>query len=256
MMNTALSIKMALLLTLVIPAVPALGDEPPPTGTPETSHEDLSPEAEELERIKQRYWAQGNEKEMGVVQNRLFTKEGRFETTLFGGLLISDPFVNTFTPGLSFGYNFDETFSLHAFGWKALATPSAALVTLRQGEKEANTNPTSALFGTEGRASLLYGKLSLLGRKILYYDMHAGLGAAIVRAENGLYGGPLISVGQSFFFSNSMTFRIDYRLIVYRENITQKEGTEEQLGRIIDQRNNFSNSLTFGISILFGGSNR
>jgi outer membrane beta-barrel protein len=215
--------------------------------------EDASPDAAELEKIKQRYWAQGNEKEMGVVQNRLYTKEGRVEVTLLGGFVTSDPFLNVRTVGGSLGYHFDETFSLHAFSWKDFTSGSAALTTLQEGGKKANTNRPFATAGMEARASLLYGKLSLVGRKILYYDMHAGAGVAVTRTENGTYPGPVLSIGQNIFLTNSLTFRVDYRLTAYREDIIEREITAK-LGQNVGMRNNFSNALTFGFSWLWGGS--
>lgn len=217
------------------------------------STEDTSPDAAELEKIKQRYWAQGNEKEMGVVQNRLYTKEGRVEATLLGGFVTTDPFLNVRTLGGSIGYHLDETFSLHAFSWKDFSSGSAALTTLQEGGKKANTNRPFATAGMEARASLLYGKLSLVGRKILYYDMHAGAGVAVTRTENGTYPGPVLSIGQNIFLTNSLTFRVDYRLLAYREDIIEREITAK-LGQSVGMRNNFSNAITFGFSWMWGGS--
>jgi len=215
--------------------------------------EDASPDAAELEKIKQRYWAQGNEKEMGVVQNRLYTKEGRVEATVLGGFVTTDPFLNVRTFGGSIGYHLDETFSLHAFSWKDFTSGSAALTTLQEGGKKANTNRPFATAGMEARASLLYGKLSLVGKKILYYDMHAGAGVAVTRTENGTYPGPVLSIGQNIFLTNSLTFRVDYRLIAYREDIIEREITAK-LGQNVGMRNNFSNAITFGFSWMWGGS--
>ena len=110
-----------------------------------------------------------------------------------------------------------------------------------------------ATAGAEARASLLYGKLSLLGRKILYYDLHGGAGAAMVRTENGTYPAPVLSIGQNIFLSNSLTFRVDYRLLAFREDIIEREITAK-LGQNVGTRTNFTNSVTFGFSWIWGGS--
>src|SRR5882724_4686107 len=67
-----------------------------------------------VENIKQKYWARGDESELGVVQNRLYSKAGKFELALFGGLLSTDPFLNVTALGGSLGYHFSEYVSFHA----------------------------------------------------------------------------------------------------------------------------------------------
>ena len=108
--NLYLSIFATSLLTLLLTAAaPRASAADDAEATAQETPADASPDAAELEKIRQRYWAQGNEQEMGVVQNRLYTKEGRFEGTLLGGLLMTDPFLSVKTLGASIGYHFNET---------------------------------------------------------------------------------------------------------------------------------------------------
>lgn len=215
-----------------------------------------SAEASELEKIKSRYWAQGSETEMGVVQNRLYTKQGKVESWLFGGVISSDPFLSIKTTGLSLGYHLNETSSFHVMGMRHFVDPSSALEVLRLGGKQANTNTPRGMVGAEYKASLLYGKLSLLGAKILYYDMHLGLGGHMTSTETGNVPGPMGSIGQSIYIKSgdyaSIALRFDYRLMAYREEIVEKEITAK-LGQVVGARNNFSNTFQFGISFLWGG---
>jgi len=247
--------KSATIIIILLAASSTLMSRQASAEDPVPPAEEASPDAAELDKIKQRYWAQGNEKEMGVVQNRLYTKEDRVEATLLGGFVTTDPFLSVKTLGGSIGYHLDETFSFHAFGWRDFTSGSAALSTLQEGGKKANTNRPFATAGLETRASLLYGKLSLVGKKILYYDMHAGAGVAVTRTENGTYPGPVLSIGQNIFLTNSLTFRVDYRLIAYREDIIEREITPK-LGQNVGMRNNFSNAITFGFSWMWGGTSR
>ena len=209
-------------------------------------------DAAELEKIKSRYWAQGSETEMGVVQNRLYTKQGKVESWLFGGIVASDPFLSIQTTGLNLGYHFNETSSFHLMGMKHFVGPSAALNVLRKGSKEANTNLPAGMVGAEYKASLLYGKLSLVGAKILYFDMHFGLGAHVTNTETGNYIGPMASVGQSIYLARNVSLRFDYRNIAYRERLIEKEKSGT-LGQIIGTRNNNSHTLQIGVSFLWGG---
>jgi outer membrane beta-barrel protein len=248
-----------ILMTLIL-AGAALSSEQTSSAAPKESQPKAEapvnpaadPDAADLDRIRNRYWAQGNETEMGVVQNRTYTKQGKIETWFFGGLSASDPFLDIKSMGLTVGYHFNEQLSVDVFGFRDWISPSSALTTLEKGGKKANTNPPLGTVGAEVQGSLLYGKLSLLGRKILYYDMHTGLGAAATSTETGINYGPVFSIGQSVYITRSMSFRVDYRLVAYREDIIEKEITTK-LGQIIGARNNFSNNVQVGFSFLFGG---
>jgi outer membrane beta-barrel protein len=225
---------------------------------PDSQSEEAA-EASELEKIKNRYWAQGSETEMGVVQNRLYTKQGKVESWLFGGVISTDPFLSIKTTGLSLGYHLNETSSFHVMGMRHFVDPSSALEVLRLGGKQANTNSPRGMVGAEYKASLLYGKLSLLGAKILYYDMHLGLGGHMTSTETGNVPGPMGSIGQSIYIKSgdyaSIAVRFDYRMMAYREEIVEKEITAK-LGQVVGARNNFSNTFQLGISFLWGGKAR
>jgi hypothetical protein len=82
--------------------------------------------------IKERYWARGEESSLGVVQNRTYTKAGKVEIGLLGGVTLSDPFLSIQHAGGSLGYHFNEYFGLHAFGWKSFTSGSSALDTLER----------------------------------------------------------------------------------------------------------------------------
>jgi outer membrane beta-barrel protein len=254
-MTLNLSLLIALAIALATPWASA--KEPSKSSSKKTppAPSTAGDEAAELDKIKQRYWAQGSESEMGVVQNRLYTKSHKTEVWLFGGLLASDPFLTTRSYGLSLGHHFNETLSVHAFYMGHSSSPSAALTTLRQGGKEANTNLPLSSTGAEVKASLLYGKLSLMGTKILYYDMHVGLGAAVTWTETGKYLGPMASIGQSIYLAKFMALRFDYRLMAYREGLVEREITSK-LGQVVGHRNNFSNVFQLGLTFMLGGDSR
>src|SRR4051812_36371765 len=62
------------------------------TNVESASHE---PDLEQVnvENIKERYWARGNETELGVVQNRAYSKTNKLELGFLGGVAFSDPFL-------------------------------------------------------------------------------------------------------------------------------------------------------------------
>jgi outer membrane beta-barrel protein len=238
-----------LVLTLVFTAGSAFAQAPAPSGRALKRGN----ETQELEKVKKRYWAAGEEAEIGVVQNRTYAKSEKFELGVFGGLTINDPFLNTKTAGIDIGYNVTEYFGLHAVGWKSFVSPSSALVTFeREKAATANTNLPKSYLGLEALGSVFYGKLSVLGAKIIYYDLHLAGGAGVTETENGNYLTPGIGIGQRFYANKWFSVRIDYRLQFYKEDVKQKT-IVTQIGQTIGQRNVFSNTITVGLQFLLGG---
>jgi outer membrane beta-barrel protein len=219
-----------------------------------TSPDDPNAQAERVnvESIKERYWARGDENELGVVQNRTYTKAGKFELGVFGGFVTTDPFLNVKNLGFSFGYHFNEYISAHFVYFHDYPTASSALQTFEQTEgATANTNPPRNYYGGELQASILYGKLSLVGKKIIYYDMHLTAGVGLTNTDNGNYVTPSVGVGQQIFLTKSLALNIDYRLMAYHEAIYEKVITSE-LGQLDGYRMNWTNVFSIGVEFLFG----
>src|SRR5262245_32582443 len=82
------------------------------------------PEKADVGAIKERYWTKGDDTELGVVQDRLYSKSGRLEVGGFYGLTSNDPFLNIKQAGGSVGFHFSELWALHVFAWKNFTKPS------------------------------------------------------------------------------------------------------------------------------------
>ncbi len=208
--------------------------EPLPTG----------PEEVDIENIKQRYWARGKAEQMGVVQNRIYTKERKFELGLAYGGVAGDPLLEIRTLNLSVGYHFSEVYSLHFEYGKAFVDPSSALKTMPQFSLNPDTNAPRSFFGTEARASFLYGKLNLLGRKILYLDAYfcGGLGVAVT--ESGSNGLISFGVGQKIQLSHGVALNIAYKGYWYDETLLSKVS-----GLRVENRSNLSHAVLLGVSV-------
>ncbi len=228
---------------------------PAQPGAPAAPSADESSEKVNVENIKEKYWARGDESELGVVQNRLYSKQQKWELDLFGGFLTSDPFLSVKNAGANLGYHLTETWGVHVMGWKAFVSDSSAKTTLEQGSKRANTNPPRYYFGSEVSASILYGKLSLVGKKIIYYDMHLLGGAGATGTENGTYFTPSIGIGQQVYLNKFLSLNVDYRLMYYNETIKEKE-IPEKIGHDVGTRANWTNAITIGVGFLIGGDSK
>ncbi len=257
------SLSLALSATLLLTNTPvrAADDEPEVTAADvpaeETSGAQKVPaqkaDRANVQRIKSKYWARGEESGLGVVQNRTFTKSGRFQIGLLGGMAFTDPFLNVRMAGLGVGYHFTETFSLNLLYWKYFAQSSTALKTFEETRgATANTNYPQHYLGGESTWSFLYGKLALFDAKIIYYDMNVALGMGAVKTESGTNPAPSVGVGQRFFLNRSFSLRLDYRLVVFKEDILEKQ-IRSRIGQVTGSRTNFSNNISVGIDFLFGG---
>lgn len=240
--------------TLFIASVIAALAAQPALAAEEKAAEKPAAEGERVnvDSIKEKYWAQGEQKELSVVQNRLYTKSKKIELGAFGGLIFSDPFLSVKLAGASVGFHLSEYFAIHAFGWKHFVNSSSALETFETTRNATtNTNKPRAYYGAEAAWSMLYGKLSLIGRKILHYDFHLLGGAGMTNTESGNYITPHLGVGQQVYVSDAVSIRLDYRIMAYREDIREKV-IPTKIGQTVGTRWNWTNSITLGITYMFG----
>lgn len=206
----------------------------------------------DVDKLKQKYWANGEGSELQVVQNRLYTKENKFEIGAFGGFLTTDPFLSVKTAGGSLGYHLSEYFSITAVGWKDFVSDSTASATLIQktGSVAAVNRPKNFLGGELG-VSALYGKLSVFGRAIVYYDIRLSLGGGITDSETGKLFTPYINIGQKFYLTQALSVGVDYRIMQFRERVNVFD-TVAHIYALSDPRTTWSQNFTIGLSVLFG----
>ncbi len=211
--------------------------------------------AEEVDvnNIKEKYWARGEESELGVVQNRLYSKARKFEFSLMGGIAYPDPFLSVKEVGGVFGFHFNEYIAVNLVALKYFVSDSSArqLFSDRTQGGRTNTNIPKHFFGPEVSASVLYGKLSLLGKKIIYYDLHFTGGIGVTGSKNGSYITPNVGIGQQFYLSKNTSLKFDYRLHRYNEDIVE-ENIPTKLGQVVAERTVYNNVIMIGIGFMFG----
>jgi outer membrane beta-barrel protein len=206
----------------------------------------------DVDGIKEKYWARGEQSQMGVVQNRLYSKEKKFQLALLGGVSFSDPFLTIQQLGFSFGYHFNEYISLHAMGWRHFTQDSSAGAFFRN--ELGGVPPTNIpeyFLGGELAASLLYGKLSLVGKAIIYYDMHLLAGGGVTQTESGMYPTISVGIGQQVYLNKWFSISVDYRFQWYREGVIKKSGISG-LGQIEGYRDNWGHTINLGTNALWG----
>jgi len=178
------------------------------------------PERIDVQSMKKRYWTVGNEDLMDVVQNRLYTKKGRMEAALRYGFWSDDPFIDHKTIGLSLGFHLNEFISVHGFYASISSATNAAYAQASEATGNVifpDTNPGKSVMGAEARASLIYGKLSLLGNSIVYYDLNVAAGFSQHTATVGSSVGYFAGLGQQFYLNRTVFITVDYRMLFHSD---------------------------------------
>lgn len=229
-----------------------------PTGQPRSNTAPMrsssTPKKVDTDLIKNKYWNTGAP-DLSVVQNRIYTKSGRINLQLTGGFINHDPFLTTNSLTASLGLNISEAIGLHFMYMKVLEKNSPAVAALLDAESKAgsslyapNLNPINSIVGGEVSLAILYGKLSLLGKAILHFDLFLLGGGGLLQAQNGSSVAPWLGIGQQIYITHFVAFRADYRYLGYSENVIEQNSVLNK-GAVLNSR--FTLAPTFNLGFSF-----
>lgn len=209
MRNGFLALIGALTFSLTAFAEPA---QPPASGANDSDKLDIK-------KLEDKYWA-AKDDDFSVVQNRAFTKAGRYYLNLSSGYPINDPYSSGNVSNVSVGYFWNERWGAEVSLLNATFRDNDAT---EQFVKDHGTVPNHNVLSKTQSVILnyvpLYAKMSLLDRKIIYFDMGIGVGLGTTEAESQVITGNtsqsvshyLVDVHQQYFFSEHFAFTIKYR---------------------------------------------
>jgi len=217
-------------------SVPAMAQD---KGTKESKELDVDgPLKEELTE----YWSV--ERELPMVNNKLYNREGRINVSVFAGIESTEPFWWYIPVGGRVGYFITEQFAVEVGGDYEIARPTE-LTNFLETERADNFDVmTDAEDKFVWRANAvaswhpLYGKWALLQRKLSHFDFSfvGGLGVVGLQrpsptrdstsskvAIEGIFG-----FGMHFFLTDALTLRMDWRGHLYRGPEFQTAAFEDQ----------------------------
>lgn len=171
----------------------------------------------DIKKLEQKYWS-AKDDDFAVVQNRRYTKAGRFFLSANGGVPFNDPFSSGNIYGGTFGYFFNERWGIDVDYKSGNLHDNDAT---SQFINQYGTYPDHNVFKSSMIASVtlvpFYAKMSFMDNSIIYFDMGFSLGAGtlayvIKQKEGDLNENSAVaklSVFQQIFFTEHFALRAD-----------------------------------------------
>mgnify|MGYP000930211762 CR=1 FL=1 len=222
----------------------------------------------DLKKLEDKYWSAKDE-DYAVIQNRTFSKAGKFYLSAMYGTLVNDPFAQSKPFGASFGYYFNEDFGIEG-SYILNSSKSSDSVNEFQ-STVANTRPNYNLPGNAMTLGLtytpFYAKMAFMNMAIMYFDMgfSAGfglseydqvvqdkdsMGIAIIGQDTKVHQTAAhfeLGVMQQLFISKNFAFRLDIKNSFYSEKIAPYYVGSSTQGETTKLKNN--TLIMFGLTL-------
>lgn len=201
-----------------------------------------------------------------TLQRKNFMKIGRYEAAPHLGFVTNDPFINRYLLGASFAYHVTEVFAVEVSGtfspdlgqgdWKPITQQI-----VNENQVTPDISKIQFYSHIDFQYSPIYGKVAVMGKRIINFDMFGVIGTGVVSTRDDLealqnntpvatatesqlhptlnYGG-----GLRVIFSQSFALRIEGRGLSYIETLES---------RTLEMKNNMT--LLAGVSFFFPGMN-
>ncbi len=121
-----------------------------------------------------KYW--GEKRKIKIIQKKEFTKTGKFEVSLYSGVIPNDAFYNAIPVGLKMDYYFNEFLSINLLASYDISYDASSVSTLEELGVILNVveKPNwHAMLGVD--YSFLYGKAAFGKNTLSYFDMYGSL---------------------------------------------------------------------------------
>lgn len=171
----------------------------------------------DIKKLEQKYWS-AKDDDFAVVQNRRYTKAGRFFLSANGGVPFNDPFSSGNIYGATFGYFFNERWGIDLdYKTGSLHDNDATSQFINQ----YGTYPDHNVFKSSEFVNVtlvpFYAKMSFMDTSIIYFDMGFSLGAGSVKYsiqkkegnDDESAAAVKFSVFQQIFFTEHWALRAD-----------------------------------------------
>ena len=212
----------------------------------------------DISDLENKYWAP-KDTDFSVVQNRTYTKEKRFSLSLGTGILINDPYNEATMFDVTGNYYLNERYGVELSFQKADIQEGEVVSNLAQfsdGGSRPNFSQIDTMYEVGFNYVPFYAKVSVLGKRIIYFDMMITPIVGLVNYDIQLEEGPNsksafsygFNISQHFFLSENITVRADLKNRWFNEDRIQWEQSGREnvsLGSV------FNNTTTFTVGLQY-----
>lgn len=209
----------------------------------------------DISDLENKYWAP-KDTDFSVVQNRTYSKAKRVFLSAHYGPVINDQFNDGNAMSASINYFFDERYGLQLDYLKTEMSFNDATKALEEygGGVTPNFNQIQGGYYLGFNWVPFYAKMSVLGKKITYFDMAftplIGMtefeqqNRTANRTDSSLTYG--FNVTQFFFLSNHLAIRADLKSLWYTEEVISW-----QTGAKVQDKSSQKTIFTMGLTYYF-----
>lgn len=236
---------------------------PAPVAAPVASSTPAAPKAEkdkvDISDLENKYWAP-KDTDFSVVQNRTYTKDGRFFLTLHYGQMVNDPYSEGSVTGASFNYFTSERWGFQLTGLQADLSNNQGTNDLINGFGSGvtpNHAKLSSYYGLGVSWVPFYAKMSFIGKKIIYFDMAVTPTIGMTNYDQQIEGGNKtkgsmtygIDLTQYFFFTNYFAIRADVKNQWHKEEVVNYRGVSK--GLKVNDKNIHDTMFLLGVTFFY-----
>lgn len=259
--NIKLVVATALVILIPLLAATVSAEEAKPAAAPTAGSR--GSDKIDLKKLEDKYWS-AKDDDYGVIQNRTFSKTGKYYLSLVYGPLINDSFTKSRAAGGMLGYYLNEDFGVEFsyLSYDAKKSDNEVAIEALGGAPDYSilkANKTISLSYTP-----FYAKMAFMNKAILYFDMGFTLGVGMTDYEIqkvltvASVDYPLtqkkstqhfeLGVMQQLFINKNVAFRLDIKNTFYSQ-ATQKFKSADEATRPESTKSVNDTTITFGLTL-------
>jgi outer membrane beta-barrel protein len=217
----------------------------------------------DISDLENKYWAP-KDTDFSVVQNRTYTKEGRFFLTLDYGRPINDQWSTGSVYGGTLNYFWSERLGLQATYLKADLTNNDAndfLATNYGSGVRPDFNRLNSYYGLGFNIVPFYAKMSFWGKKIIYFDMAITPTVGMTKYDQVIQTGNQsktaftygVDISQFFFFTNYFAIRADLKSHWSSQDVVRYHGNGSSTftGEKVKTTTNLDSLFLIGLTFFY-----
>lgn len=217
----------------------------------------------DLKKLEDKYWSAKDE-DYGVIQNRTYSKAGKFYGSVVAGTLINDTFAKAKPLGGMLGYYFSEDFGIELSYLNLGAQKNESVEKLNSISTAVspNYNLVKNSYTISATYTPFYAKMAFMNKSILYFDMGFTLGAGMTNYEQVASPGvgqaeqlfskssPHVEIGfmQQLFINKHLAFRMDLKNTFYNSKVRPYQYNGNTANGEESKSTN-DTTLTFGVTL-------